>query len=281
MSGILGSKLTNTEHKYARVLYYGNGGTGKSTHIATMANRGLTVVIDMEEGYEEDALRERGVNVDNLLVFSPRSYAELEQCYWEIKGMIDGGEPVYGVAVDHWSEIQDILVRHAAMQRIEKKRHELTKLAVASADAKAELAALSVFRTDLPDYGMWTEQGKVLLRNFRDLQCHVAFASHETVDENSAKIVPLQTDKFRAKLQAGVRTVVYTKSVEIKAEGRMEFLGVTKPVDRFASCKDRTGKLPTVMVNPTMERIIDVLSGDLDLATDSAQLAYANRKTGK
>lgn len=260
------------------MLYYGKPGSGKSTNIATLANRGPLFIVDMEDGYEEDALASHGINVDNITLFRPRKYDELEQVYWEIKGMIDAGESVYGVGVDHWSGIQDILVRDAAIQRITKKKRELQKLAAASADARAELEALSVFRTDLPDYGQWTEQGKRLLRLYRDLDCHVAFASHETVEENTMSIVPMQTDKFGKKLQADVRTVVYTRVAEVKAESRLEYLGVTQPVDRFTACKDRTRKLPQVMVDPTMERIIDVLDGRLDMSADVAQTRYNNRK---
>ncbi len=278
MPGMLASSLDDEEHRWTRVLYYGKPGSGKSTNIASMANHGLTVIIDMETGYEKDALAERGINTKNIKIFKPRTYDEIEQCYWEIKGMIDGGIDVYGVGVDHWSEIQDILIRHAAMRRITKKKKELEKLIAVSADAKAEYDALSVFRTDLPDYGEWTEQGKVLLRYFRDLPCHVAFASHETNEENTGMIIPMQTDKFGKKLQAGVRTVIYTRTTPIKAEDRLEFAGVTKPVDRFSACKDRTTKLPTVMINPTMDRVINVLDGKLDMSSDPAQLAYHARK---
>lgn len=278
MTGMMGSSLIDEGNRYARVLYYGKPGTSKSTSIASMANMGQIVIVDMEDGYEKDALEERGIKTENIHIFKPRSYEEIEQVYWEIKGMIDGGISLVGVGVDHWSEIQDILVRDAAIRRITKKRHELAKLAPTSEDAKAELESLSEFRTDKPDYGEWTERGKRLLRMYRDLPCHVAFASHETNDENTGKVVPLQTDKFRQKLMAQVRTVIYTRAVEVKAEGRIEFLGVTKPVDRYEG-KDRTSKLPTVMVNPTMQRVIEVLEGKLDMSTDPDQLKYVNRKS--
>jgi len=277
----MGHSLDDDSARWARVLYYGKPGSGKSTNIASMANKGLTVIVDMEEGYEKQALELRGINTKNIHIFKPRSFDQAEQVYWEIKGMIDGGMDVYGVGFDHWSELQDIIIRDAATTRITKRKRELNKLVVAGdADAKAEFDALSVYRTDLPDYGEWTERGKRLLRLFRDLPCHVAFASHETTDEGTGKIVPMQTDKFQKKLMAGVRTVVYTRANEIKREQRIEFVGITKPIDRF-ECKDRTGLLPTAMIDPTMERIIETLDGTLDMSTDEAQLKYLERKQGE
>lgn len=276
MGTIQGMSLTN-DAKFVKNLYYGKPGTHKTTHLATLANLGQMVAVDLEGGWELDALSDRGINVDNIHIFHPRNFDELEQVYWEIKGMIDGGIPVIGVGLDHWSEMQDILVRDAAVERIEKKRRALAaNVAKGIPEAIAEDAELNVYRTELPDYGQWTEQGKRLLRWYRDLPCHVGFASHEDTDD-SGKIVPMQTEKFRNKLMGAVRTVTYCKVVEIKNEGRVESLGVTKPIDRYLG-KDRTNKLPTVLAEPTMERIIKIINGTLDVSKDEAQLAYLARK---
>lgn len=275
MSGILGTSLSS-DNRWVKNLYYGKPGSGKTTNIASMANLGQMVAVDLEGGWDADALRLRDINVDNIHVFRPRNYDEMEQVYWEIKGMIDGGIPLVGCGLDHWSEAQDILVREAAIRRIDKKKRQLEPRLKTSEEAREEYAELSAFRTELPDYGEWTEMGKRLLRLYRDLPMHVAMASHEDSDD-SAKIVPMQTEKFRNKLMGGMRTVIYTKVTPIKGTDKVEYTGVTKPVDRFL-CKDNTGKLPTVLVNPTMERIIGLMDGTLDITSDPAQLAYAERK---
>jgi hypothetical protein len=277
MGTIPGSKLTDAT-EYVKSLYYGRYGTGKTTNVATMANHGLMVAVDFEGGFKKKALAMQGINVDNIHLFNPRSFAEAEQVYWEIDAMINGGINVFGVGVDNWTEMQDIFVRDSAVVRINRKRRELEPQLPVSESARHEYEELSEFATQKYDYGIWTNEAKRLARWYRDLPCHVAFVAHELFDEETGKIVPALSKQARNKIAGGMDEVIYTHAQEVKSEDRIEFSGVGHPLKNYVG-KDRLGILPPVLINPTMSRIIGLHDGTLDLEKDEAQQAYLSRRT--
>jgi AAA domain-containing protein len=269
------SKSLTDAEEYAKVLYYGRYGSGKTTAAATLANLGLTIAVDFEGGFKKHALQQRGIKVENLRVFQPRSFDEAEQVFYEIKAMFDNGLDITGVIVDNWTELQDILVRESAVDRINKKKRDLEPQLKVSESARNEYAELSEYATQKYDYGVWTNQAKRLARWYQDFPCHTAFVAHEVFEEDTGKIVPAISSKFRNKLAGRVDEVIYTKATDVKGQG-LEFTGVGHPVRQFVG-KDRLGILPLVLVNPTMERVVSLLNGELDLSSDPAQQAYEAR----
>lgn len=265
------SKIT-----YLKNLYYGPPGTAKTTHMASMANLGLCVAIDFEgEGWIAEALEDRNINTSNIIKFTPRSEEELDQVYWEVVGMIDAGEPVVGVALDHMTELQEILVTAAREKRVGKELKALTTHGKSTENVEVDW-------TSRDDYGVWTTQARRLTRKFRDLPVHVAYGAHLRVDEKDGGLVPALTEKFRLDILGSCTAIIGTVERENEhspLSTGMEYLGITKALDRYKG-KDRTGRLPAVMANPSMERCIQLLRGELDLETDPYQMAFKRRMSG-
>lgn len=269
---MLGQPLDETE-TWVKALYYGNPGSAKTTAMATLANLGPMVAVDFEgQGWLKEPLRKRGVNVENVRVFRPRSYDELEQVYWECVGMLENGE-LLGVAIDHMSELEAILVRDASIDRIKRARRKL--LLNGSTEAREQAELLSEFVTELADYGVWTNQARKLTRLFRDLPCHVAFGAHVRTEQ--AKFVPALTEKFRNDLMGSMNMVCATTSVEMN--GGVEYLGTFREMDRYVG-KDRYDVTKPKMVHPHMDRLVKLVRGELDLDTDPVTQAFKQRIGG-
>jgi hypothetical protein len=273
----LGRPISETEG-FIKALYYGEQGTAKTTCMATMANIGLCVAVDLEvEGWLSRPLESRGINTQNIIKFAPTSEAELEQVYWEVKGMFDDGLPVVGLAIDHVTELQELIVREARMSRVAKERKGLLKA------GKTEIANdIDEDWTSRDDYGTWTTKARKLTRLFRDLPCHVAYGAHVRNAENSPDLVPSITEKFRNDLLGSCNMVIAMlekQNPHSPLGTGFEYVGLTKKIDRYKG-KDRFGVLPDVMPYPTMERLIAMTRGELDLSTDPHALALEKRLNG-
>lgn len=269
---MLGVPLDETE-TWVKALFYGYPGSAKTTAMASLANLGLVAAIDFEgQGWLKKPLRDRGIKVENVKIFRPRSYAELEQVYWECVGMVEAGN-LLGVAIDHMSELEAILVRDASMDRIARAKRKLLLNDTPQTREQAEL--LSEFVTELADYGVWTNQARKLTRLFRDLPCHVAFAAH--VRTEGGKFVPALTEKFRNDLMGSMNMVCGTTSVELA--GNIEYLGTFRDMDRYVG-KDRYNVTKPKMVQPHMDRLVQLVRGELDLDNDPVTLAFKQRIGG-
>lgn len=266
----LGKPLMESE-PHIKVVYYGNPGSGKTTAMASLAKLGKVAAIDFEgTGWISMSLRKRGIPVENVHLFQPRTYKELEQVYWEIKGMIEDDIGLVGVCVDHLTELESILVREASTERIDKARRKL--LGNGSKEALAVIEGLDEFVTELQDYGKWTNQARKLIRMFRDLPIHVAFGAH--VRGDGAKLVPALTEKFRNDLLGSMNMVIATYVDEIN--GKPEYLGATREVKRYVG-KDRFDVTRPLMVHPHMDRLTQLVYGELDLDSDPVTLAFKQR----
>src|SRR5688572_4164839 len=230
---MLGKPISDVEG-FVKVCYYGEPGSGKTTAMASLANLGKIAAIDFEgEGWLRVSLNKRGINTDNIIKFTPKSYKELDQVYWEIQGMIDDNIGLVGVCIDHMSELESILVRDAAIDRIKRARRKLMNNG--SSEALAQLELLSEFSTELQDYGVWTNQARKLTRMFRDLPLHVAFGAHLRTE--GVKFVPALTERYRNDLLGSMNMVVATYTKET-APGVLDYLGAMRSVDRYVA-KDR------------------------------------------
>lgn len=265
-----GSLFDQTD--YAKVLFYGPQGTGKTTDLASLAHLGKTIVVNAEGGLKKKPLTQLGIPVQNIVPVKCADYNELDALYWQIKANLDDHEPddperVAGLGFDSMTEITKILVGNAVERRVEKATKKNTA---------ADSPIMDPFYTDRDDYGRMTQQARQLTRRFRDLDCHVAFTALEKRDSSSGELVllPNLTPAFSSDLMGYVDMVIYKAVVDV--DGRSEFVGVTRPVGKYQG-KDRYGVTPPVMAFPTMDRLIALINDKLDLSADSAQLAYAAR----
>ncbi len=278
-----GSSLAETEG-FAKVLFYGNPKQGKTTAMAGAARKGRIIAVDTEgEGWLANPLRKRGIPVENITKFTATTYDEIEQVYWEIKGMFDDadeqGKPELApiaVCVDHLTDLQARLVRGATMKRLDKARKPLlAKANAGSAEAKAALAELNPFVTELGDYGVWTNQARHLMRMFRDLPCHVAFAAHYQTEYGVR--VPALTEKFRIDLMGSLNMIL--GCVTMQAGEDLAYVAYCREVDGWQA-GDRFDVTKAIVVNPSFDRIIDAVQGKLDFDADPEQQAFKQALAG-
>lgn len=250
-----------------KILYYGTPGGGKTTDLASLANLGKTIHIDAEAGVKPTALRKRGIDLSNIETFPQGDesicYTDLDALFWEIKGRLDDDpDALAGVMWDSVTETQKLMM----------------EIEVAKAVAKTRRKGMERedFDTYREDWGVVTEQLRRLIRHFRDLPCHVGFAGLERRDQDDngrvsygvALTPALQTD-----LQGYVDITCHVEPEPVPDWGDHDemFLGRFRAGGKF-EVKDRFDMLPTRLVDPTMERVIQYVNGELDADTDPRQI---------
>lgn len=258
--------ILGEDEEFVNVLYYGDGGSGKSTAAAHLAKLGTIIYIDAESGVKARPLKRLGVIVENIRRYKVESYKDLDDLYWSVKGMLDEDpNSVKGVVFDSMTEIQKKL-----MESIMVARHAKHSATMVSDE----------FTADRDEYGKMTEQVRRMSRRFRDLDCHVVFVAlaKREIDNDGAFYRPMLTPAFASDLAGYVDIVVYTEQQEGEESDPSRFVGTTRPIGR-ARGKDRFGALPPVLANPTMDRIIEYVNApDDDLATrDPVMRAYHER----
>lgn len=261
--------------EYVNVLYYGDGGSGKSTDAAFLAKRGKVIYIDAESGVKARPLAKLGVPIDNIMRYHVENYKDLDDLYWSVKGMLDKDpDSVYGVVFDSMTELQKKLI-----ESITGERHTKRTAAGMVSDE---------FSADRDEYGKMTEQVRRISRRFRDLPCHVAFvclAKREIDNSGDGGVFyrPMLTPAFASDLVGYVDIVLYTEQHPSEdPTDHSRFVGTCVPVDR-ARGKDRFGVLPPVFASPTMDRIIDYVNAPIDsdplyqVGDDPFMIAYYRR----
>lgn len=251
---------------YLRVLYYGTQKQGKSSAMAGAARLGRIIAIDFEGyGWLASPLRELGVPVENITVFKPRTFKEVEKVYWTVRGMLDEGDNIQAVCIDHMTELESILVRDAANERLARK------LVKGEKDSRLKLAPEEIdeYLTDISDYGKWTLQATKITRWFRDLPVHVAFGAHTRTE--AGKKVPDLAEKYRNILAGSVHMVCATH-VQPSPDG-ISYVGTFRETNGWQG-GDRLNVTKAMVVNPSFDRLILAGRGELDFNTDPAQLAF-------
>lgn len=260
--------------EYLKILYYGPAGTCKTTSLASLANLGRIVYFNAEGGLKATALRQFDIPLENIEVKNCNTYDEYEDEYWSIKGRLEDGEPLIGVAFDSFTEIQAQLVDAAGQKRMVKEKKALT-------DKGKSPDTVDEWFTDRADYGEYTKQARKLIRMFRDLPCHVGVAALQKreVGDDGVTLVPQISPAFRADLVGYMDMVCCTIAAEsdlVDDVDGIESLGIFRPVS-FYRGKDRYRITPKVFARPTFDRLVSLLQGDLKLSEDTDQGIYNER----
>jgi hypothetical protein len=132
--------------------------------------------------------------------------------------------------------------------------------------------------TEIGDYGDVSQQMRRLVRYYHDLQCHFVVAYHsrkEPGPNGTVLVVPHMPEKLRPDVNGYVDIIVHVTTEEV--DGEPQFQGQTRPVG-VTDAKDRYRMLPRFLANPTADRIIGYLNGELTVATDPDQQAVIARK---
>jgi hypothetical protein len=257
----VGIKLEDIDEP-TNVLYYGDGGTGKTTDVASMANLGPVIIVNAEAGLKAKALRARGVDVSNIEIWPEPGQAitfdGLEELHLECLRRCEKGK-LAGVAWDSITEIHQALLAQAT----------------AHLTARAERAGKERdrFSIELADYGLMTEMVRTLVRRFRDLPCHfaiTALAKRQQDDDGTVSYVPAVTPALVNDLIGWVDIVAHTT---VGAVGeREEYRGLFRAVGKYRG-KDRLGLLPKYLVDPTFDRIVAYVDEELVAEKDPVMIA--------
>lgn len=262
----------DSEEEWLNVMYYGEQGTGKTTALASLAHHGRIIFVNAEGGLKARPLRKLGIPIENIEPMECTSFGQMEAFYWDVKERIehDNDRP-FGVLFDSVTEMQKIFIEKQVYGRVNAAIRKATKLMI-----EPDPAHTNPFKIHLDDYGVMTEQMRMLLRRFRDLPCHTGFSSlakrdvDETGGDGEGKAViyrPALTPAFGNDIRGYVDIVIATM---VARDG--QYIGLSRPQNRWQG-KDRLNMLPPVMVDPTMDRLLQVLE---DKVTDE-QVAYVPR----
>lgn len=248
------------QREMVKVLYYGDPGSGKTTAMASSANLGKVVYIDAESGLKRGPLARLGVPVENIVPGHEVTYEALEAAYWDVHGMLaEDPDAVAAVVLDSVTEVQKLLLEQIVSKAVNK--------------AAGRGMDRDPFQIDRADWGVNTEQMRRLARRFRDLPCHVAFGAlpkREVDDDGSVVYSPALTPAFQTDLMGYVDVVIHTEIREIG--GKPFYIGTTKPAGKYLG-KDRFGILPATLVNPTLDRVVAYVNGEITQDSDPLQKA--------
>jgi hypothetical protein len=283
--GTIQARTMDELEGYVKGLWFGNPKQRKTTYLAGAARLGRIVAIDIEgEGWLKKPLRDQGIPVENIIKYGPvASYKDMEQIYWEVKGMFDDADEAgtpelapIAVCVDHVTDLEARLLTEARSDRLGRLIRPLEKKARGgSAEAQAALDDLNLFKNERDDYGVWTNQARHLMRMYRDLPCHVGFAAQFRTDMGVR--VPSLTEKFRVDLMGSMNVVIGCTLMQ--AGGETAGVGYSVEQDGWYG-GDRFNVLRPITVNPSFDRVIAAAEGKLDFATDPEQVAFKQALTG-
>lgn len=262
LTGTTLSETTDT----VNALWYGKSGTGKTTALAALANLGPVVIINAEGGLKRRPLQNRGINVGNIEVFTladyDRKYECLESVFWNLKARLDDDPTsIVGVCWDSITEIHKVLIRESIDTRVAKA----TATGRGSDDP---------FFIDRSDYGVMTEQMRILIRRYRDLPCHFGVTALERreVDQEDGRVTygPAITPAIANDLFGYMDIVCHSETLDDEYVGRFNSIGKYEAKDRFDA-------LPRTLAQPWFDRVVAYVNDELTDATDPIQLAIRER----
>lgn len=252
------------------MLLYGKEGSAKTTEALGLARLGKIVAIDAEGGMKPTPLRARGIPVENIDVWPPEgnaghiSFETIEtEVYIPIRKMKEDGDPdcPIGVVFDSFTEIANRLVKQAADEGTIRDQ------------AKGKTRGR--FQVNIEDYGTSTQMIRQLLRMFRDLGIHVIITALERRDQDDDGFVqygPALGPAAANDTMGMVDVVIWTQDEELGPDSKQFFTGTTRPRERHRA-KDRFGVLPVRMIEPSADRVIGYLRGEIDKTNDERHKA--------
>lgn len=257
---------------FINAVYYGREGSAKTTDSAFMANiPGATrvLIINAEGGVKKSALKKRGVNTDKIVVWpnpknpEPITHKTLDRIYHRVKAdLARDPESWTGVVIDSST---DVLT--AILDTVQAKRVNAVKMKGADVDEDF---------VDISDYGTMSKMFRDLIRKFRDLPCHVVITALERrdVDKDTGKpqYGPAVTPGVQTDLLGYVDFVLMCKAEDEDGP----FRALTRANSRYRA-KDRFDVLPRVMAEPTFDRLVGYLTGELEEGTDPVQAKISDK----
>jgi hypothetical protein len=276
------AKLEDVEEPL-NILYYGEGGTGKTSHLAHMADAGKILVINAESGLKARALKQLGVKTANIEIYpepgEPVTFEGLEATWKHLYEQLNKSPKAYvGCYWDSLTEIYSVLLDAARADAYQRS-------------LRGVKPRESEFFTDRADYGVMTEQVRKLVRKYRDLPIHFgasALERREQDDDGEVTYYPSVNPALQKDLYLWFDVVCHTtlKIDEDKETKTVteQFRGAFRPVGKYRA-KDRFKATPVELIDPTFDRVLAYVEGALTLESDpvikKARANKANKQTRK
>lgn len=247
------------------VLYYGDGGSGKTTDLATMALQGKVWIANAESGVKASALRRVGADLDidiplkNFEIFPGEdeeiTYDSLEAEWKRIREELADDPGAYvGAGWDSVTEIQ------AHMKDLEMQRSRM------KADRRG--VQRDPFVMDQDNWRTVNEQCRALIRKFISLPVHFcasALQRREQDNDSSVVYMPAVTPGLQNDVIGWFDVVCHTETIIVG--GEEVYMGLLRNMGKFRG-KDRFKATPRRLVNPTHDRILQYVRGELTVDDD-------------
>jgi phage nucleotide-binding protein len=232
---------------HMNILIYGESGVGK-TRLAGSADSvprmRKVLVIDLEGGTL--TLEQNNPDVDIIRV---KNWSEMQTVY---DALYSGDHDYETVIIDSLTEVQKFNMYSVMENRVETSS-----------------ANVDVDAPDMRAWGINLEQMRKYVRAFRDLPFNTIFTALVKDDKDKKTGLTMKKPSLSGKLASEVAafldivSYMYMKEVD----GEQTRLLLSSATDDVIA-KDRTGKLPVVMLNPTMESILDHIEGKVEAKTE-------------
>lgn len=258
------------ESEPLNILYYGDGGSGKTTDLMTWASLGKIWVANAESGVKARALKraaaEMGIEIPtgNIELFpgpdEELSYDGLEAEWKRIREELHKDPQAY--VATNWDSVTEI-------QQAMKDNEVARSLAKANRMGQAR----DPFVVDQDNWRTVNEQCRSLIRKFRDLPCHFGASALQRREQDSNSRVaymPGVTPGLQNDLIGWVDVLCHTE--EIYVANQLFYMGGFTNEGMFRG-KDRFHALPRKLVNPTATRVHAYIEGDLTVESDDEMQA--------
>jgi hypothetical protein len=261
--------MLTDRREFVNALWYGDGGTGKTTALAGMANLGKVLLINAEGGVKRRPLEQRGISVGNIEVFPSGSdvisIESLLKEWQRIREELDKDPGAYiGFVIDSITDLYQALLRNV-----------VNKAVIAADRANKERDAYFI---EQGDYGKMTEQVRDVMRKLRDLPCHLgvsALPRRQQDPDGTVVYVPAVSPALQNDLDLWMDVVCHTEVMMIN--GKEEYRGTFRPTGLYRG-KDRFSVLPKGLVDPSFDRVVAYIEGDIDLDSDQVMIDAKARR---
>lgn len=272
--------------EYYRVLWFGVEGTGKTTDLAMVtriAPKGRVLMINAESGAKRRPLTHHGVDTSRIATYPPKgqqlTFEGLERLFYRVQA--DLAEDPNSWAAVGWDSITAIyqkLLDDVIEADIRKQAEILQRAGKGRAGRSGNITLRDRFETDRDDYASMSNQVRLLLRKYRSLHCHLLITALERRDDvgkgtdKHPEFGPAISPALSVDLLGYMDVVLHTYVTDTGV-----FVGRSQPTEDTRG-KDRMNALPIEMVDPTIERVHQYVSGELAEGSDLAQEMLPDRE---
>jgi hypothetical protein len=282
---VLYDEMDDSDEFY-RILWWGVEGTGKTTDVAMVtriAPKGRVLMINAEAGAKKSALAHHGVDTSRIALYPPKgqqlTFEGLERLFYRLQADLEADPSSWAAVI--WDSITAIYQKllDDVIEADIRKTAEILQRAKKSRDGRSgNITLRDRFETDRDDYASMSNQVRLLLRKYRALHCHLLITALERRDEagkgkdKTVERGPAISPALQVDLLGYMDVVLHT---QVNSNG--VFFGRSQPTED-ARGKDRLNTLPVELVDPTIERVHQYVTGVLVEEVDRAQRRLPDRE---